>query len=189
MNALHPQLRAICDEFDQASVRLRALARNVPEPVWTRRPDPTRWSAAECIAHLNLTSLAYLPLLDEGLARARDAGGPAPGRYHRDLAGWLLWKTMGPPARFRTRTTAAFVPSGKEPPTQLVPEFERLQGELLTRVRQANGLPIDRIKIPSPFNARLKYNLFAAMTILPPHEHRHLWQAERAWQALAKSPR
>jgi hypothetical protein len=186
--ALHPQLRAICDEFDAASDRLRWLIADVPEPAWSRRPDPARWSVAECIAHLNLTSRAYLPLLDDGLARARTSGGPAPGRFHRDLAGWLLWKTMGPPARIRTRTTAAFVPSGEEAPTELVAQFERLQRELLARVNNADGLPIDRVKIPSPFNARLKYNLFAALTILPRHEHRHLWQAEQAWRALAEPP-
>ena len=130
--------------------------------------------------------LAYLPLLDDGLARARSSGRAAPGRYRRDLAGWLLWRTMSPPARIRTKTTAAFVPSGHETPTELVAQFERLQRELLTRVRAADGLPIDRIKIPSPFNARLKYNLFAALTLLPRHEHRHLWQAEQAWRALVK---
>ncbi len=30
------------------------------------------------------------------------------------------------------------------------------------------------------------YNLFACLTILPRHQHRHLWQAEQAWQALQK---
>jgi hypothetical protein len=30
----------------------------------------------------------------------------------------------------------------------------------------------------------LTYNLFACLTILPRHQHRHFWQAEQAWQAL-----
>jgi hypothetical protein len=94
---------------------------------------------------------------------------------------------MGPPARIRTKTVAAFVPSGQQPPTELVPEFDRLQSELTARVRQADGLPIDRVKIGSPFNARLKYNIFSAMTILPRHEHRHLWQAEQVWKTLSET--
>jgi hypothetical protein len=47
--------------------------------------------------------------------------------------------------------------------------------------RDVDGLPVDRIKITSPFDARLKYNLYAALTILPRHQHRHLWQAERVY--------
>jgi len=27
----------------------------------------------------------------------------------------------------------------------------------------------------------VRYNLFACFTILPLHQHRHLWQAERVW--------
>ena len=58
---LHPQLQAIVSEFEQALARLHALAAELPEPAWTWRPAPKRWSVGECIAHLNLTSAAYLP--------------------------------------------------------------------------------------------------------------------------------
>jgi hypothetical protein len=63
-------------------------------------------------------------------------------------------------------------------------EFDRLQEEQIAFVRQADGLPLGRVKIISPFNARLRYNLFACFSILPRHQHRHLRQAERAWQSL-----
>jgi hypothetical protein len=59
-------------------------------------------------------------------------------------------------------------------------DFERLQAEVIACVRTADGLPIDHIKLVSPFDARLRYNLFAALTIIPRHQHRHLLQAERA---------
>jgi DinB family protein len=181
---MHEQLQAIVDEFDSAGTHLYFLGNTVPLDGWRRRPEPGRWSVGECVAHLNLTSLAYLPILDEALAEARRLSGPArvfQGRYRRDVAGWFLWKTMGPPVRVRVKTTAAFVPAGSEAPIQLIAEFERLQAEQIARVRNADGLPIDRIKIASPFNARVKYNLYACLTMLPRHQHRHLWQAEQAW--------
>jgi len=28
----------------------------------------------------------------------------------------------------------------------------------------------------------VRYNLYACFTILPRHQHRHLWQAERVWR-------
>jgi hypothetical protein len=85
------------------------------------------------------------------------------------------------------KTTAAFIPHGSEPPSKLIDEFERLGKEQIECVREADGLPLGRIKIASPFNPRVKYNLFACLTILPRHQHRHLWQAEQAWRVLRRA--
>ena len=40
------------------------------------------------------------------------------------------------------------------------------------------------VKITSPFNPRLRYNLYACLTILPPHQERHIWQAEQVLERL-----
>lgn len=183
---MQPQLQAVVDELEAAQDRLRSLVLTVPVEWWPRRPDPRRWSPAECVAHINLTSAAYVPLLREGIAIGHRVGGSRPNRYRRDPIGWLLWKAAGPPARFRVNTTAPFVPHGIDAPGRLVDEFHRLQEQQLACVRDADGLPLGRIKITSPFDVRIKYNLFACLTILPRHQHRHLWQAEQAWQALKK---
>ena len=181
-----PQLQAVVDAFEHAHNRLQSLARTVPEDWWTRRTDPGRWSVAECVAHINLTSAAYEPLLREGIASGRRIDGPRPNRYRRDPIGWLVWRAAGPPVRFRVKTTTPFVPNGTNTPSRLVDEFDRLQEEHVACVGEADGLPLGRIKITSPFDARVKYNLFACLTILPRHQHRHVWQAEQAWQALRK---
>jgi hypothetical protein len=186
---MQEQLQAVVGEFESARTRLHSLARLLSEQAWMRRPDPAQWSVGECVAHLNLTSLAYLPILDDALARARRSSDPARlvrRRYRRDVAGWILWKTSGPPVRFRVSTAAAFVPTANGVPSQLISEFDRLQIEQIRRVRTADGLPIDRIKIASPFNTRLKYNVYACLTILARHQHRHLWQAEQAWACLSR---
>jgi hypothetical protein len=36
------------------------------------------------------------------------------------------------------------------------------------------------VRITSPFNERVRYNVYSALTILAVHQHRHLWQAEQA---------
>jgi hypothetical protein len=50
-------------------------------------------------------------------------------------------------------------------------------------VRQADGLPIQAIKITSPVDVRARYNVFATLSIMARHQHRHLWQAEQAARA------
>jgi hypothetical protein len=176
---MNAQLSDIIDDFEAARQRLHRLAHDVPADAWAVRADPGRWSVAECVEHLNLTSRAYLPLLEDALARARRRDEPAPARFRRDLIGWLLWKTMSPPVRHRVRTTAAFVPAADRPATEIVAEFERLQDAQVRLVKEADGLPIHRVRIASPFSERVRYNVYSAFTILPAHQHRHLWQAEQ----------
>jgi hypothetical protein len=62
----------------------------VPAARWPQRPAPGRWSVAECIAHLNLTSTAFLQLLRPALDEARRSGHRPPSRYRRDPLGWIL---------------------------------------------------------------------------------------------------
>lgn len=175
---MHPQLNAVVDEFRSAQQRLHRLARRLEPAQWSRT-DPGHWSPGECVEHLNLTSRAFIPLLETALAEARDAGGEAPKRYRRGMMGWFLWKMMPPPVRFRVSTTAAFVPGGDRPPGELLAEFDRLQATLIRLTESADGLPIHRTRVASPFSARTSYNVFAALSILPPHQERHIWQAEQ----------
>src|SRR5437773_377617 len=94
---MHPQLQLVADEYRSAQARLHDLVRAVPDEQWRKRSDPARWSVAECVAHLNITSLAYVPLLQHAVSRARMLERRSPGRYRRDPIGWLLWATMGAP--------------------------------------------------------------------------------------------
>jgi hypothetical protein len=180
-------LQVVVDEFDAAQERLHRLAAQVPESLWAERHDPARWSVGECVAHLNLTAERFLPLIRQGIAEGRALGGTTAVRLRRDPVGWLLWRTGGPPVRYRIRTTAPFVPSGDAPRARTLDDFDRLQAEQVRSVRDADRLPLSRIWITSPFDARLRYSLFSCLTILPRHQERHLWQAEQVLEGLRRA--
>jgi hypothetical protein len=80
----------------------------------------------------------------------------------------------------RVKTTPPFVPKGRQSRDALLSDFVRLQAELMTLIRNADGLPIDRVKIVSPFGGRMRYSAYSAITIVARHQHRHLDQAEQA---------
>lgn len=181
---MHRQLQVVVDEFDAAQARLHRLAAAVPESLWAVRHDPARWSVGECVAHLNLTAEGFLPVIRQGIAAGRALGGTTAVRLRRDPVGWLLWRTTGPPVRHRVRTTAPFVPSGDAPRARTLDDFDRLQAEQVGSVHDADGLPLSRIRITSPFDARVRYSLFSCLTILPRHQQRHLWQAEQVLEGL-----
>ena len=184
---MHRQLQALMNEFDAARQRLRVLVKIAPEKYWLRRPGPERWSMTECLAHVNLTSAAYLPILRDGIARAEGLGRSGPAGYHHDFFGWLLWKSSGPPVRFRVKTAAAFIPLHDKSLGEVFADFDRYHEEQLACVRDADGLPLSQVKIVSPFRAGLTYNLYSCLRILPRHQHRHLWQAEQAWEMIRNS--
>ncbi len=184
---MQPQLADVAADLERARSRLHRLADALPDDRWARRADPARWSVAECVAHLNLTAQAYAPLLRAALAEAAALDGAAPARYRRDPVGWLLSRMVGPLPRIggrrigRIRTPAPFVPTGDLPRAATVREFDARQDELLAFVREADGLPLERVRVTSPFDARARYNLFAALAMQAPHQHRHLQQAEEVW--------
>ena len=183
---VHPQLKRVFNDFYTAELRLGRLLSRTPTQRWSVRAQPERWSVAECIAHLNLTSRAFIPLLRAAIGGAAHHDSGSGYRYRRDFIGWLLYANAGPPVRVRTKTTAAFVPSGASSRAELFETFLELQDELYDLVRAAEGRRVDRVNIVSPFDARVRYSAWSALTILPRHQHRHLWQAEQVWAQPAR---
>jgi hypothetical protein len=177
---MHAELSAIEQEFETALVRLHRLRSSAPPEIWKRRPAPERWSPGECVAHLNLTSATMLPIVRAGIEEAKRSGVPVPARYRRDVLGFLLWKSLGQMGRCKSKTIPAWVPTADRSPDELVAEFERWQTEQIACVRESDGVPIHAVTITSPVDARARYNVFSALSILARHQHRHLWQAEEA---------
>lgn len=181
--AIHLQLKAIISEIHAVSDRTAAMTSLSADQSFHARPYPGAWSASDCIQHLSLTTRAYLPLIDPLL---RAGGSPFTGRYRRDLLGTLLCWAIEPPPRMKSKTGAAFVPSGEMAKETIMGEFAALQRELEYRIEKANGLNLNRLRIVSPFNQRVTYNLYSGFRILLAHQRRHLFQAEQATLLLSR---
>lgn len=184
---MQQQLSDIIAQFGHAQARLDQLADAIPDDRWNKRNDPARWSVAECVAHLNLTSEAYIPRIRKAIEEARQL--PAfTGRYRRDFIGWLFAKMTGPLPKIgrtrigRVKTTAPFVPRGDHPKQLTIAEFRKLQLDLVALVNESEGLAIDKTKILSPFGEKVSYNTYSTFLILAPHQERHLQQAEGVWE-------
>lgn len=176
---MHPELAALAAEFHDATSRLDALERSLTAAQWSHRPSATRWSPLECVQHLNLTAEATLPRVRAAIERARSAGGTPPARYRMDVVGWLLWNGLRRPGRFKSKTAPAFVPAADRPPAAVCADFRRLQAEHLACVADCERVGVRRATLRSPFNERIGYSVYSALTILAVHQHRHLWQAEQ----------
>lgn len=184
------QLAAIAEEFAGVRAAFTSLDARVSDADWGRRPSPVEWSVAECIAHLNLTSAAMVPLLRAEFDRAPQMQEAEDRAYRGTFLGRVLASMMGPVKLFagmklgKVATTPPFVPGSGLPRAPIRLAFQRWQEEELQLVRDADRRAIDRVRIESPFRAGTYYDGYSGLVILVRHEKRHLVQAERALEAL-----
>jgi hypothetical protein len=176
---LRGQFQSIIEQAEALGGRHDAIALG-------QRPKPDSWSAAECLAHLNLSADPYLAVWRPALQtlRERSPRGPVRDRHRRDFWGWSLVWTLEPPPRFRFQTTQPFQPVDVRPIEAIVPAFLQRQRQILEVLDSADGLPVDTVKITSAFDARVRYSIWSSFCVTASHERRHVWQAERALQAL-----
>jgi len=170
------QLDEVKAQFDAASARARQLLTETSAGNLTRRPQPDRWSAAECIAHLTLTNQHYPPLIQGALEQAPPGDGP----YGMDFRGRLLRWILEPPYRSGVKTMPSMEPPTGESPEQVLAAFLSSQEEILKLLEAARGKALEKTTITSPFSKRMRYNAYSCFQVLAAHERRHLWQAEQA---------
>ena len=186
LRLLHPQLADIVFQFEEAQQRLKALEARTTDVQWGTRSRPDSWSIGECIAHLNLTSRAYIPLLRDAFDSDNLIRKP-PRRFFMDPIGWVIAKSVGEMPRLggfrigRMKTAPKFVPPVVLNRELVVAEFHTHQHELIKLAHWAEQRDLHKLRIASPFNPRISYNAYAALVMLPRHQHRHLAQAERVW--------
>lgn len=178
------QLDAVASAAASARRRFADLDAAIPDLAWSQRTKPNEWSVAECIAHLNLTARAMVPLIERAVDEARARPPMGTRRYRQGAVGLILAATMGPVPRFlgfklgKIRTPPPFVPSSELPRGAIVSEYLEWQAKTASLIDASRGLAIDTCRVESPFRAGTYYDGYSALLILVRHEHRHLHQAE-----------
>ena len=175
---------AVEQELDTATEQARRLVDATPGRLFTVRPSPSAWSAAECLSHLSISSEAFLPVLRKAIDDGRTKGLRAGKPPKMDLLGRILRWFLEPPIRSKVKTAAPFVPRAVRAKAAAISEFTSLQNTLKQLLAEARELDARKMRIVSPFDKRVKYNVYSAFRIVAAHQRRHLWQAEQAVNAL-----
>lgn len=173
-------------ELNEATQRARKLVERTDGRVFTVRPSPTSWSAAECLSHLTLIGKAFIPVIQEAIAKAKRSGTKRKRRPHIDMFGSALRWLMEPPARSHFKTAPPLVPRAARPKFEAWAEFASLQSQLMYEALEANEVEFRAVRVPSVFDRRIHYTLYWAFRIIAAHERRHLWQAENAVDEVMK---
>jgi hypothetical protein len=167
-------------QFVAAATFARALDQEFSPAELSAPPSPEAWSAADNLAHLTLTSQAFIPRMSRTLAKLAEAGRRTDRRSAPDWVGRLYAWALEPPVRFRVRAPRPFVPTAGAAAAEALPAFLAEQDRILDLVSQSVGLDLAARKVPSPVSRYVRHNVCAAFHIAAAHQRRHLWQARRA---------
>ena len=173
------QARDLKSELAAVAREAQALTSGMDAAALMKRPSGGGWSVGENLQHLILTAAAMLPLAESAIVELERAGQRARGPSRLGFVGWLLVKSLEPPARMKSRTSQPFEPVSVKDPLALLGRLEEANAGLDALITRATGLATSAIKVVSPFNAGVKYNVYAALRIVLVHTRRHLFQASR----------
>src|SRR5947209_7043763 len=174
------------DDLNEIRNRARRLVEGLTPEQLTSRPDPAKWSVAECLAHLNLTAEIVQPKVATAIERGKKDKLFGKGPFTLGFLGKALVWWAEPPPKIRIPAPKAIAPKLESTdPAKAIADFFRLQDEWARLLREAEGLDQEKIRVPALFPRLPALRLCAPIPWMLAHERRHLWQAENAKQALS----
>jgi hypothetical protein len=163
------------------------LCEGLSEEQLAWRPQPGKWSIAENLTHLNMTTQTYVPGIQRSLQVAREKGVTGTGEFDLGFMGKLFVNYLEPPFKVKTKAPKAIQPILQGPAKNALPQFLRGQQAFAKLIDSAEGVDCGRVVFVSPFASILRMKLIAAFATVPAHDRRHLWTIHRIREQIAKS--
>ena len=187
--------RATTDFFDQLTndllvLRVKAQQRFRPLSAdeLNRRPSPSRWSAGQCLEHLNIVGGYYLPTIAARIKRAQERGSKPADVAKQGYLGKRFIEAMRTPASVKSYASPQrYAPTGTRLPRTVAEVFSRQIDELLRLVLLARQVNANTIRIPNALFPLILLRLTDQLEFLVVHIKRHVAQAEAVLAGNAAS--
>lgn len=156
------------------------LAADLTESQLNWKPAADKWSIAQCLDHLAVSSAEFNSLFTEAITRGlrkwpvKDATTYRPSM----VGGWLI-KQIVPENPRKVSAPKVFKPSDSSLIQGALEKFLKQEELFLGFVQQAKGLDYNKTRLRSPVTALMRYSVADAFVITVVHGRRHLAQARR----------
>jgi len=180
------------DQLTNQVLALRVLAHQRLRPLSSeqlnRRPGYDKWSAAQCLEHLNIVGGYYLPSLKARLRLAQASGSSAGAQVR---SGWLGRYFTATAQRNNglgdnlLRRPKQFAPTGTRLTGTVVEAFNRQLDELLRLLLLARQVDAGSVRVPNPLYPWLRLRLTDVLEVLVAHIKRYVKEAEQVAVATA----
>ncbi len=173
-------LRTIVAESEKNSETAQQLFSDLTEAQLNWKPAPDRWSIAQCLDHLAISSRGFDRYFTVAIDRARRKSWVtnAPTYKPTFVGGWLA-RQLHPETGRNLPAPKVFRPADSSDIKGALDHFLKQQGAFLDFVRQTDGIDYNKTRLRSPVTLLMRYSLADAFVITVVHGRRHLAQARR----------
>lgn len=177
---MQPDLQKTLTELDAATDGWLSLTRGLSDGQANWRPAPDRWSIAQCMDHLNVTTGRLLARVDPAVARARTTSVHSAGPFSYGVVSRWFLRALAPEGAKPLPAPPAYRPSASALDIDAVSaRFEQVARAFRRAVVAADGLDLARIRIGSPAMPVFRLPLGIWFLSTSSHMLRHLNQARR----------
>jgi uncharacterized protein (DUF2164 family) len=175
------------DLYNQAEAIIEKVIRDwqqLPHHILNKPPGTGKWSAAQCLEHLNSYGRYYLPAIEKAFTAS---SAQSAMDFKSGLLGNYFYKLMLTDSSGNIRKKMA-APKNHQPSANLnaavvlsefISQLEKT-GQLLISARQKN---IAKVKVPISIAPFIKLKAGDVLLFFIAHILRHVQQAERALQS------
>ncbi|HET9839399.1 MAG TPA: DinB family protein [Candidatus Angelobacter sp.] len=177
--------KSVSRDIADSRNRAQAVVSGLSAEQLTRRPEPGKWSIAECIAHLNVTAAAVQKIMAPAIEKGKTEKKCGSGPFSLGPKGRLMVWIAEPPPKFRIRAPKNVRPPATiDDPRQLLLAFLQAQDEWERLMREQDGLDLSRIKAGQGV---FRMRLAATLPWMMAHQRRHLLQAENVKREISSA--
>lgn len=144
-----------------------------------KKPFPKKWSAVECIVHINTTNKSYIEKIQNSLTGSAKVDTGKSYFKPRYLISKFI-ASMKADSKMKFKSPKIFTDSYTGDFEKVIQEFYDTQNELINLAETSRKYDLSKIKLTSPVTKLLKLQLGEAFMIIIEHQKRHLLQAENA---------
>lgn len=150
---------------------------------WTWKPNPKRWSVAECVGHLNIFGEHYLSRSAKAMQGSKPLAQPAQN-FKSGYWGEKLTNTMKPlpdnsiPSPMST--LGKFDPSKKNRVNaNTLNTFIQQRKDMLAQIKQAGNCDLEGLRITSTLGPIIRFKLGDTYRFMVAHDQRHILQMKK----------
>lgn len=178
------------NEANQTRVNVERKFLALPLDKLNQKPTPNSWSAAECFQHLLYTNVEYLKHFSEIVKKNQvndETSITFSHSFAHSLWGKFILYFVNPKTKMKSKTTKPFNPTYSKVETDVIKKYLEQHDQLISAISGMKNLDLRKLKMPSPINAKIKYNFGDAIRILILHDQRHIRQADRVLSLIIKN--
>ncbi len=161
---------------------------NLSEADLLFKPEPDKWSIAECLQHIIIANTIYNEDILKRLQKAEVKTIEYPITF--SLTGRLFLFAVDPQYKWKVPAPKIFKPIKEnqvENAQKTLMEFLRLQEQIIATALKACAYDHQHVHTYSPISKLLKFNVGEQLYIMMRHTKRHINQAMRVKKQILKT--